>query len=227
MGRPRSTMRRRPTTTAKPQSTIGQAILRRRTAIPEPLMAIAKPRMSTANAASRRWTRKNVREIARKGGLASHGGRGRDYDEGEDEGEEEGEERRGSSRGSQGTSKRGFAAMEPEERREIARKGGLASHGGQGRQDEEEEEEEEAPRSRSSSRGFGNGHGAEEPQNNTPRPVVKVDARAAMKLKKTKRRMRTKVADEVAPRAAALRSSMPRLDAKATRIASTVVFPPC
>ena len=64
------------------------------------------------------------REIASKGGRASHGGRGReDEDEGdEDEGDE------GRSDSSWGGSRRGFAAMDPEERREIARKGGEQSH---------------------------------------------------------------------------------------------------
>ncbi len=32
-----------------------------------------------------------------------------------------------------GTGKRGFAAMDPEKQREIASKGGRASHGGRGR----------------------------------------------------------------------------------------------
>jgi general stress protein YciG len=35
-----------------------------------------------------------------------------------------------SSRGSSGASKRGFAAMDPAKQREIASKGGKASHGG-------------------------------------------------------------------------------------------------
>jgi general stress protein YciG len=35
-------------------------------------------------------------------------------------------------------SKRGFAAMDPEEQREISRRGGEASHGGRGRDEEED-----------------------------------------------------------------------------------------
>ncbi len=45
------------------------------------------------------------------------GGRGRDYDE---------DEYRGSR--NSGSSRRGFAAMDPERQREIARMGGIASH---------------------------------------------------------------------------------------------------
>jgi len=66
------------------------------------------------------------REISRKGGRASHGG----------DGEEGGNGRRGRGREEEyseefeGSEGRGFAAMDPEEQREIARKGGQASHGG-------------------------------------------------------------------------------------------------
>src|SRR5688572_27377998 len=42
---------------------------------------------------------------------------------------DEDDDREGRGRGS---SRRGFAAMDPEERREMARRGGFASHGGRG-----------------------------------------------------------------------------------------------
>lgn len=53
------------------------------------------------------------REIASKGGKASHGG---DNDKGDE------------NKGETDTSKRGFASMDEEKQREIARKGGKASH---------------------------------------------------------------------------------------------------
>jgi len=97
------------------------------------------------------------RRIASMGGRASHGGRARDYesdwdedrgyqsrgrdyeedyDYDEDEGyggwEEDEEEDFGSSRRSarEGSSRRGFASMNPREQRRIASMGGRASHGG-------------------------------------------------------------------------------------------------
>ena len=39
--------------------------------------------------------------------------------------------------------RRGFASMDPEERRQIARRGGQASHGGRGYQDDYEEDYDE------------------------------------------------------------------------------------
>lgn len=63
------------------------------------------------------------REIARRGGEASHGGRGR-----VGRSRYEDEERGFRSRGRGGDGRRGFAAMDPEEQREIARMGGEASH---------------------------------------------------------------------------------------------------
>jgi len=71
------------------------------------------------------------RRIASKGGRASHGGRGADFEE------DEGENGQG-----QGGSRRGFAAMDPAEQRRIASKGGRASHGGRGGSSEREEEED-------------------------------------------------------------------------------------
>lgn len=47
----------------------------------------------------------------------------------------------GSNQGKQqkgDTSKRGFASMDPEKQREIASKGGKASHGGQSKDDDKE-----------------------------------------------------------------------------------------
>jgi general stress protein YciG len=52
------------------------------------------------------------KEIASKGGHASHGGKGK-----------EGEQSSG-----KGSSQRGFAAMDDEKQREIASKGGKAAH---------------------------------------------------------------------------------------------------
>ncbi len=39
--------------------------------------------------------------------------------------------------------RRGFASMDPEERRQIARRGGQASHGGRGYQEEDYDEDYE------------------------------------------------------------------------------------
>lgn len=104
------------------------------------------------------------REIARRGGQASHSG-SRDWDRDEDERggsrqrrppryearyEDENEDY-GEQRG--GRSRRGFAAMDPEEQREIASRGGRASHGGRGRNnegryhDEDQDDEERYSRS--------------------------------------------------------------------------------
>lgn len=47
---------------------------------------------------------------------------------------------RGSNQGKKGdTSKRGFASMDPEKQREIASKGGKASHGGQSKENDDKE----------------------------------------------------------------------------------------
>jgi len=84
------------------------------------------------------------REIARMGGRASYGGRGREYDEDRYEG-----------RGG-----RGFAGMDSERQREIASMGGRASYGGRGREYDEDRyqgrdyEDEQGSRRRSSGRGF-------------------------------------------------------------------------
>jgi general stress protein YciG len=77
------------------------------------------------------------REISRMGGRASHGGRGRDYEE--DDWRSRGRSSRDydEDRGN-GHSRRGFAAMDPEEQREISRMGGRASHGSRGRDYEED-----------------------------------------------------------------------------------------
>jgi general stress protein YciG len=74
------------------------------------------------------------REIASMGGRASHGGRGRDWEDEDDDGR--GRSARSRSRYEEdddggrngGRSRRGFASMEPERRREIASMGGRASH---------------------------------------------------------------------------------------------------
>src|SRR4051812_4859952 len=59
-------------------------------------------------------------------------------------------------RGNQGSSRRGFAAMDPDEQREIASMGGRASHGGRGANyrsnDDEGWEEEQGSSSRMRSR---------------------------------------------------------------------------
>ncbi len=67
-----------------------------------------------------------VREIARMGGLASHGGRGNQatLDEGEHDGDDITDQR--SARGKQGAGTQGGT---PEQHAEAGRKGGQASHG--------------------------------------------------------------------------------------------------
>ena len=84
------------------------------------------------------------REIASMGGRASHGGRGRFY---EDEGDYRGltrysqshndSDREDQGREDRGGNHRGFASMDPEERREIARRGGQSSNGGRSRSDQD------------------------------------------------------------------------------------------
>ncbi len=100
------------------------------------------------------------REIASMGGRASHGGRGRDYDDDDTSGrssrrrdDDDYEDRRYSSSRS-GTSRRGFASMDPEEQREIASMGGRASHGGGRGRSRDDEDDDNSSRSgrRSSSR---------------------------------------------------------------------------
>jgi general stress protein YciG len=87
------------------------------------------------------------REIASMGGRASHGGYGRGYDDdrsssrydSNDYGSSRGRSSSSSYRGREHdedygrSSNRGFAAMDPERRREIASMGGRASHGGYAR----------------------------------------------------------------------------------------------
>ena len=86
------------------------------------------------------------REIASLGGRASHGGRGRDWDD-DDRGYSSRSSGSSYSSGSHSSrsrydddddrqgdsSHRGFAAMDPERQREISSLGGRASHGGRGR----------------------------------------------------------------------------------------------
>jgi general stress protein YciG len=105
--------------------------------------------------------REEQREIARMGGEASHGGRRweeEDYDRGRSSRYEDEDRGRNSGR-------RGFAAMDPEEQREIARMGGRASHGGRRWEDNDdryensrssrnENEDGRSRSSRSSERGF-------------------------------------------------------------------------
>jgi general stress protein YciG len=92
------------------------------------------------------------REIASEGGRSSRRGQEHQYED------EEYESPRGGNRyedededyaQSRGNSRRGFAAMDPERRREIASRGGHSSHGGPGRHYEEQGE------SYGSSRGAG------------------------------------------------------------------------
>lgn len=71
------------------------------------------------------------RRIASMGGRAGHGGRSRDeYEDLDYERGNGGGSSRRSARGGRGTSRRGFAAMDPEKQRRIASMGGRASHGG-------------------------------------------------------------------------------------------------
>jgi general stress protein YciG len=92
-------------------------------------------RRSTSRRGFASWDPEELREVARLGGLHSHGGQGRTSEE-EDrysrsrrsrryEDDEDDRESRG-----RGTSRRGFASMDPEEHRRISRMGGQASHGG-------------------------------------------------------------------------------------------------
>jgi len=85
------------------------------------------------------------REIARMGGRASHGGRGSDYEESDYDEDDNGGERSSSSSSSGGrrhSGRQGFASMDPDEQREIARMGGRASHGGgRGRREDTREDE--------------------------------------------------------------------------------------
>lgn len=98
------------------------------------------------------------REIARKGGQASHGGHGSEHGE-EHTARQKGqasheEEHRGGKgfasmdpekqreiarKGGQSSHSGGFASMDSEKQREIARKGGQSSHGGRGSHEEAEE----------------------------------------------------------------------------------------
>jgi general stress protein YciG len=80
--------------------------------------------------------RDEQREIARRGGQASHGGQGRSSQRGGtgSSGRYQGDDNDNQNeRSSSSSGRRGFAAMDPDEQREIARRGGEASHGGQGR----------------------------------------------------------------------------------------------
>lgn len=73
-------------------------------------------RAAHAQGVAHEFTSEEAREAGRRGGQMSRGGRGRDEDY-----DYESEGRRGERNSS---SRRGFAAMDPEERREIARQGG-------------------------------------------------------------------------------------------------------
>jgi len=105
------------------------------------------------------------REIASMGGRASHGGQGRDWDDDDRYyGARSGGGFRGSSRYDEefdddygrgrGTSRRGFASMDPERQREIASMGGRASHGGQGRDWDDDDDDDRRGRRGTSRRGF-------------------------------------------------------------------------
>ncbi len=59
-------------------------------------------------------------------------------------------------------SKRGFAAMDLKEQREIARKGGLASHGGRNGGEDEYDEAEEASEGTRGARNSGSRGGSSE-----------------------------------------------------------------
>jgi general stress protein YciG len=99
------------------------------------------------------------REIASMGGRASHGGRGRDWDDDDDDrressrsrGRSRNDEDEDDDRGGRSSSRRGFAAMDPERQREIASMGGRASHGGRGR-DSDDDDDDRRRSSRSSRR---------------------------------------------------------------------------
>ena len=75
--------------------------------------------------------REHMAEIGRKGGEASKGGGNQGG--GNQGGGNQGGGGGGNQGGGSGSSERGFAAMDPDKQREIARKGGEAFHGG-GRQ---------------------------------------------------------------------------------------------
>ena len=94
------------------------------------------------------------REIALMDGRASHDGRSRGYESDQDsdywgsDGEDyENEDRspsahgyRGRSSSNNGNGRQGFASMSPDERREITRRGGEASHGGRGRSQDDDQD---------------------------------------------------------------------------------------
>jgi general stress protein YciG len=108
--------------------------------------------------------REEQRRIASMGGRASHGGRGRDYEDDQDYEEEDLGNREDRDYGS---SRRGFAAMDPQEQRRIAAEGGRASHGGWGRDYEEDDQdyEEDASSRGNHNRGSGErGFAAMDPQ---------------------------------------------------------------
>jgi general stress protein YciG len=93
------------------------------------------------------------REISRRGGYSSQGGRGREFDEWSDrEGARRGFDDEYGDRG--GGSRRGFGSMDPEERREIARMGGRPSHGGRGRDSYDDGRERDDDWGGRSRRGF-------------------------------------------------------------------------
>lgn len=92
------------------------------------------PRNQNENRGFASMSPEKRRKIARLGGQASRGGRGRDWQsEDNNYGRNESEEREMESSHQDRRGRRGFASMDPEERRRIASMGGRASHGGRGR----------------------------------------------------------------------------------------------
>ncbi len=109
-------------------------------------------------------------------------------------------------------SQRGFAAMDPEEHREISRKGGLASHGGRGSDvDEEDVEDEHADAGDDRRGGQSRGGNGSSRSGGTQQATA---GRKALGLPRATRRTRRAASGEPA---AALRNSTPRPGVKATR----------
>ncbi len=80
--------------------------------------------------------REHMAEIGAKGGHASHTNRGGNGGSGNGGGGGGGSSSKSSGQGQEGGG-RGFAGMDEEKQREIASKGGKASHGGRGGQDQD------------------------------------------------------------------------------------------
>ena len=112
------------------------------------------------------------RRIASMGGRASHGGQGRDWNYDDDR-----ERRSFRVPDEGGRSRRGFAAMDPEEQRRIASMGGRASHGGRGREGDDDDDRFRSRGSSMSSGGSRRGFAAMDPEEQ--REIARMGGRAS------------------------------------------------